>query len=91
MNKISKKFVLYGLVQGVGYRYFAYRTAEKYGIVGYAKNIIDGTVEIVAEGSNEQLEQFKKEIISGPSRSRLSKITEEEFTNDKEFHTFDVF
>ncbi len=91
MYLICKKFIIYGFVQGVGYRYFAYKSAEKYGILGYAKNLLDGTVEIVAEGTKENIEKFKLELVNGPSRSRVERITEEECTLDKEYDSFNVF
>ncbi len=40
-----------GRVQGVGYRYFVTDRAREIGVTGYAKNLADGSVEIVAEGA----------------------------------------
>lgn len=91
MSKICKKFIIHGLVQGVGFRYFAYKTAEKYSIFGYAKNLYDGTVEVVASGDKDNIEQFKKDLKIGPSRSRITKFEEEEYSPNIDFLGFTVY
>ena len=58
----SVKIIVHGFVQGVGYRAFVRGKALQLGIKGYAKNMPDGTVEIVAVGSAEKLESFSKLI-----------------------------
>lgn len=90
MGKVCTKFVVHGFVQGVGYRYFAYKSAQKYNIVGYAKNLLDGTVEVVAKGDKDKVDLFKLELMRSPVRSRVDRITEEECTIDKEFDSFNV-
>ena len=52
------KLIASGNVQGVGFRAFAIRIARSLSLVGYAKNLPDGTVEIVAEGEEKQLAAF---------------------------------
>ena len=47
-----------GSVQGVGFRYTALRVAEQFDVAGYAKNLGDGRVEIVAEGPPDQIDGF---------------------------------
>jgi acylphosphatase len=47
-----------GRVQGVGYRYFVTDRAREIGVTGYAKNLADGTVEVVAEGAEPDLREF---------------------------------
>ena len=47
-ERIAKRFFASGLVQGVGYRFFARRAAERLGVAGYAKNLRDGRVEVYA-------------------------------------------
>lgn len=91
MTRNCKKYIISGLVQGVGYRYFAYKAAEKYGIVGYAKNLYDGTVEIIAEGDVDKLQLFKSDLMQGPSRSRVEKIIEENCLLPADYHTFNVY
>lgn len=61
-----------GEVQGVGYRAYARRRAMELGLSGYAENLGDGRVEVVAEGPEEGLEQFLEFLRKGP---RLSRVT----------------
>ena len=51
-----------GEVQGVGFRFTARSVARDSGILGYVKNLDDGSVEVVAEGSDERLEDFINNI-----------------------------
>lgn len=55
---IRKRVVYRGRVQGVGFRYTAQRIAEGFLIGGYVKNLPDGTVELVAEGMADFVNQF---------------------------------
>jgi len=56
------KLVAHGNVQGVGFRAFVSRIGSSLGLKGYAKNLPDGTVEIVAEGEQGQLDEFCRRI-----------------------------
>jgi len=47
-----------GMVQGVGFRYTARHVAHTLGLVGWVKNMVDGSVEAVAEGEEEKAKQF---------------------------------
>ena len=60
-----------GRVQGVGFREFCVRTAERLGVVGYAVNLSDGRVHVVAEGMSDVLEAFVREIERGPGLARV--------------------
>ena len=50
MNKIAKKIVFSGSVQGVGFRFTARSIAARYDLTGYVKNTFDGKVEMLAQG-----------------------------------------
>lgn len=65
---------VYGRVQGVGFRFFASKLAKKYNILGYAKNLPDGTVEIIAQGGEKILQDFIKEIKIGPILAKVEKL-----------------
>ena len=62
---ISKQFFIYGRVQGVGFRYFTWKKTSQIGIVGYVKNMSDGSVQVVAKGNLEQLTQFRNWLQQG--------------------------
>lgn len=63
-----------GMVQGVGYRYFAMRKANAYGINGFAKNLVDGRVEVLAEGDRGLVEQFIADLRVGPMAAHVADI-----------------
>ncbi|MDP6040983.1 MAG: acylphosphatase [Candidatus Latescibacteria bacterium] len=63
-----------GRVQGVGFRYFTRREAERLGLVGWVRNMPNGDVEAEAEGIPEQIDAFVASIRRGPSASRIAEI-----------------
>ena len=66
--------VISGRVQGVGYRAFAADVAMRASLQGTARNMIDGRVEVIAEGSENQLRVFLEELRIGPTLSRVANI-----------------
>jgi acylphosphatase len=76
MAKVARKFLISGYVQGVGYRFFAQRAAARHQVLGYVRNCADGIVEAVAEGSANEVEEFKKDLVTGPQWSRVEHVEE---------------
>jgi acylphosphatase len=74
----SRRFFVSGIVQGVGYRYFAMRIAQRLGLAGYARNLPDGRVEVYAAGSASKLAEFRKELERGPQGASVAAVAEEE-------------
>jgi acylphosphatase len=74
--KVARKFLIKGEVQGVGYRFFAQRAAARHQVRGYVRNCPDGTVEALAEGSEADVEEFKKDLVTGPQWSRVEQVEE---------------
>ena len=72
----ARKFIISGLVQGVGFRFFAQRAAARHQIRGYVKNLKDGRVETLAEGSEKAVEEFKQDLTAGPSYSNVEHLEE---------------
>ena len=66
--------VISGRVQGVGYRAFAADVAMRASLQGTARNMVDGRVEVIAEGSEKQLRSFLEELRIGPTLSRVDNI-----------------
>jgi len=81
MNRVH--ILISGRVQGVGFRFFARHCALKLNISGYAKNLVNGDVEIIAEGKKSNLDEFVKELKKGPPLSRVAdvKINKREYTD----------
>ncbi len=66
-----------GTVQGVGFRYTVVRSAAGYDVTGYVKNLRDGRVECVVEGSSEQIDLFLAELqerMGGYIRSQTQQV-----------------
>ena len=66
------RFIVQGRVQGVGYRYFVLQEAEALGVSGFARNRPDGSVEVVAEGSDEALHDLEARLRQGPAFARVT-------------------
>jgi acylphosphatase len=73
---VAWKFLITGDVQGVGYRFFAQRAAARHQVRGHVKNCADGSVEVVAEGSATAVEEFKRDLVTGPQWSRVAQVEE---------------
>ena len=82
--------IVKGLVQGVGYRFFVIRRAELLGLTGWVKNLPDRTVEVVAEGDRELLEELIKELWKGPSVAQVTDVVVNWERYTGEFKNFDV-
>lgn len=65
MSKVCIIAWVYGRVQGVGFRYTTQHEAQRLGLTGYAKNMDDGSVEIVACGEGDRVEQLMKWLKAG--------------------------
>lgn len=79
------------MVQGVGYRYFAQRAAQRLGLAGYVRNLADGRVEVYAIGDSEALSKLRAELERGPRSSQVSSVTEDEAASAPEYaHGFSV-
>ncbi|MGH9715705.1 MAG: acylphosphatase [Candidatus Acidiferrales bacterium] len=75
---IARRYFVSGIVQGVGFRLFAQRTAARLGIRGYARNLFDGRVEVCAVGTSSTLQTFREELKRGPLGASVSSVREEE-------------
>ena len=86
-NSRTLNFLIEGRVQGVGYRAFARRAAEQLGLGGWARNLSDGRVEVLASGSAEVLQAYEIELKKGPAHGKVTTVakTEIAFINFSEF------
>ena len=87
------RLLAYGIVQGVGFREFVCRVGKSLSLSGYAKNLPDGTVEIVAEGEENKIDELVRRISvrmpSGISVHKLLVIEKKEIQK-KGFASFSV-
>ena len=65
MGYVRKKVIVYGYVQGVGFRYFAKMHAQRFNVTGYVENLYDGTVLMEVEGKDYVVEAYLKAIAQG--------------------------
>lgn len=72
--KAAYRYLVKGRVQGVGYRYFALRTAERLGVTGFVRNLSDGRVEVVGEGPEAVLAEFEEHLRQGPAFAGVESI-----------------
>jgi acylphosphatase len=75
-RNVARKFLIRGDVQGVGYRFFAQRAAARHQVVGYVRNLSDGSVESLAEGTPASVEAFKHDLVTGPQWAAVSQVEE---------------
>jgi acylphosphatase len=64
-------FIVRGRVQGVGFRWWTNREAERLGIVGTVRNLPDGSVEVMARGTADALQRFERALRRGPPMSQV--------------------
>lgn len=83
-NQRRVHLIIRGKVQGVGFRHSASMIANHIGVLGWVKNLADGSVESVAEGSQAAVENYLRWCHLGPQFSQVSEVqvTEEEPTGE---------
>jgi acylphosphatase len=74
---VARRYVVTGRVQGVGYRNFVEHTAAKIGVDGYVRNRREGSVEVFAMGTDEELEKLRKALERGPIMAQVGRVSEE--------------
>jgi acylphosphatase len=79
-----------GRVQGVGFRAFVLQNGIQIGVTGWVRNVGYDTVEAVAEGTKEQVEEFLQTVKRGPIGSRVDESREEWEQVTGEFGSFRV-
>jgi acylphosphatase len=72
------RFLVAGAVQGVGYRWYAARHARGLGLSGFARNLDDGRVEVVAAGEDEALAGLEARLRAGPAHARVDTVERED-------------
>ncbi|RQD64730.1 MAG: acylphosphatase [Desulfonatronovibrio sp. MSAO_Bac4] len=86
----SMRCVISGKVQGVYFRAWTKEQADSLGIKGWVRNISEGRVEVLAQGTDENMVEFKKRLIQGSSMSEVKNIECEDMDYDKEYSIFEI-
>jgi acylphosphatase len=74
----ARRFLVRGRVQGVGFRWFVEREAHTLGIAGWVRNNADGSVEVLAHGTPDQLLGLRSRLHEGPRAARVDAVEESE-------------
>jgi acylphosphatase len=79
-----------GIVQGVGFRYATVYEAQRLALQGYVRNMPDGSVEVVAEGPEENLDRFRAWLNQGPPGAVVREVSVEERPYQGRYSRFSV-
>jgi acylphosphatase len=82
---VARRYVVTGRVQGVGYRNFVEHTAGKIRVDGFVRNRRDGSVEVFAMGTAEELLKLRKALECGPMMAQVSHVAEEPSTVETKY------
>ena len=81
---MRRRYLVEGIVQGVGFRFFARREAERSGVIGWVRNLPDGRVEAVGDGTPDQLRRFEAALRLGPRSGRVIDLQITEISDEAE-------
>ena len=90
---MTRRYLVAGLVQGVGFRWYVARQARGLGLSGFARNLPDGRVEVVAtSGDTETLARFEELLRAGPAHARVDQVEAEDQADHPQIPTrsFDI-
>lgn len=90
MDPVRLHAYVIGMVQGVGYRYFALERAHELGIVGWVRNLHDRRVEVLAEAERSQLDLLLDHLKAGPRGARVQEVVAEWLPATGEFSQFRI-
>jgi acylphosphatase len=87
-TRLFRRYLVTGRVQGVGFRWFVEREAQLIGVGGWVRNRDDGTVEVLASGTNAQLDSLYDKLKEGPRAARIDVV---EVKNAAPFDGYNTF
>ena len=86
---MKKHVIIFGKVQNVGYRYWLYQKAIKKNIHGWVKNTIQGQVEVLLIGNDEDVNELIKQCEKGPS-SNVTQVKIQDYKQEYSKKSFDI-
>lgn len=90
MSKKQTEIIARGLVQGVTYRYNTQKKAEELGLIGWVRNEQDGTVKIIVQGEEEDLQKLIDWCKNGPEFAKVEEIVVNWQKPTEEFKSFEI-
>ena len=88
--EVAVHIIVKGMVQGVGFRYYTIRKAVELNLTGWVKNLYNGNVEVEAEGERSLIEEFIKDLRTGPPMSSVRDLKIEWLNFENKYTKFDV-
>ena len=85
-----KHLVVRGLVQGVGFRWYALEAASRLGLTGWVKNRPDGSVEAEAEGPADDVDEFAAALRRGPQAARVDAVEQRDVPAVRTGESFEI-
>jgi len=76
MDEVIRRFLVMGKVQGVYFRHSARLEAKRLGVRGLARNLPDGSVEVLAQGSQSSVDALRQWLNRGPARALVETVRE---------------
>lgn len=70
----TRRWIVRGSVQGVGFRWFVWREARRLALGGFVRNLPDGGVEVVSQGSEGALDELEGILARGPAMARVEAV-----------------
>lgn len=86
----ARRFVVRGRVQGVGFRWFVEREAHMLAVAGWVRNNADGSVEVFAQGTRDQLAGLKARLQQGPRAARVDRVEQSESKTSPNLTSFRI-
>ena len=86
----SAEFVVTGVVQGVGFRWFTRREARRLGLRGWVRNRADGTVQARVQGDEHAVAELEKALQQGPPGAVVESVTRSTPSQVENYESFEV-
>ncbi len=90
MNEHAIRAIVQGLVQGVGFRYATRSIATQLGLKGWVRNLPSGSVEVVAQGSEQDVQALVRFLHNGPPHARVDAVDTTTIVTDPSLVHFNV-
>jgi acylphosphatase len=88
---MTVRFVVSGIVQGVGFRWFTVRRATGLGLTGFVRNLADGRVEVVAAGDSSTVGELEAALRVGPRSAQVASVEKAEILDEVDMrNSFDI-
>ena len=81
---------VHGRVQGVGFRYQTRMQARRLGLVGWVRNAMDGTVEVLFSGPSDAQDQMLGWLKQGPAGARVEKVETKQQPLNQSYESFEI-